>query len=123
MVKNYPAGVYKITIGADDGSRVYVGSSAITTLSGFTGLTYGASRWANNGYGTTDYVFEWQGGNMYIDFEYYEQSGGAKSFFNICYEGPLQDYGTTSWNGYYYNTTNYNNTSYGFLPLFILQIH
>lgn len=111
MKKNYPVGTYTITHGQDDGTRVFVSNSAITSVAGFSSITWGSARWTSTG--TTDYTFEWAGGDMYIVFEYNEVTGGAQAKINICYNGPLQTYGTGgTWNGYYYNATNLDNVNY-----------
>ncbi len=110
MVKSYPAGTYTITHGQDDGTRVFIGTSAITTVAGFSSISWSSSRWASSG--LTTYTFDWAGGPMNIVFEFNETGGGAQANFKICYNGPIQDYGTSSWNGYYYKTTDYNTTNY-----------
>lgn len=73
MSKDYPTGVYNITIGGDDGIR----------LSTDGGLTYILSDWSIHGYRTKVYS------NLYLDgktdfiLDFYEHGGGAHVAFNI----------------------------------------
>jgi hypothetical protein len=73
MSKDYPTGMYNITIGGDDGVRL--------SLDG--GLTYILSDWSIHGYRTKVYS------NLYLDgktdfiLDFYEHGGGAHVSFNI----------------------------------------
>lgn len=105
---NLAAGIYKFTIGNDDGKRLSISNTLITN---FSGLTYQINAWSSC---CADHsaIYTHNGGDLYLIFEFYEGGGGAQSNFSYCYEGPLFSYGTSSWNGYAFNATNLDIAQY-----------
>lgn len=100
--KNFSAGNYQITVGADDGYRL--------SLDG--GITWVINRWFDQSYSFTIYSATLSG-TYDIVLEYYENGGGNRVSFNLstpCVGTEDESvYGTgNTWNGYIYTGSNFN---------------
>lgn len=100
--KNFSAGNYQITVGADDGYRL--------SLDG--GSTWVINRWFDQSYSFTIYTATLSG-TYDIVLEYYENGGGNQVSFNLsmpCVGNEDESvYGTgNTWNGYIYTGSNFN---------------
>jgi hypothetical protein len=105
LTKNFAAGNYQITVGADDGYRL--------SLDG--GATWVINQWFDQAYNFTTYVTPLSG-TYNLVLEYYENSGGNRVSFDVqtvC-TGPENQsiYGTGNiWKGYIYDGINFNQYS------------
>ena len=73
LKKTYAAGSYQITVGGDDGYRLFINGTLQTTL----------SNWTDHAYTTSTDVLAFNGGNVEFEFEYYEKFGGSRVSFDI----------------------------------------
>ena len=89
---NVAPGVFKFSVTADDGARLYVDGAPVV------------DRWIDEGPSTYTAVIPLDGGPHHIVMEYYESGGGAvaKLKFTQVAE-PLPD---TAWHGRYWNTSD-----------------
>lgn len=103
LIKNFAAGKYQFTVGADDGYRL--------SLDG--GATWAINNWTDHSYTSTTYTTTLSGGNINMVLEYYENGGGNRVSFDlqtICTGSENETiYGTGNiWNGYIYDGINFN---------------
>ena len=102
LTKNFAAGNYQFTVGADDGYRL--------SLDG--GATWAINNWNDHGYTTSTYSTTLSG-TINMVLEYYENGGGNRVSFDlqtVCLGSENESiYGTGNiWNGYIYDGTNFN---------------
>ncbi len=102
LIKNFAAGNYQFTVGADDGYRL--------SLDG--GATWAINNWTDHGYTSTTYTTALSG-NINMVLEYYENGGGNRVSFDlqtVCTGSENEAiYGTGNvWNGYIYDGINFN---------------
>ena len=102
LTKNFAAGNYQFTVGADDGYRL--------SLDG--GATWVINQWFDQSYNSTTYLAALSG-TYNIVLEYYENGGGNRVSFDLqaaCVGTENQSvYGSGNiWKGYIYDGTNFN---------------
>lgn len=93
---NVPAGSYNITVGGDDGYRLYMNGT----------LVAGINNWGEHNYATTSKTVTLSG-NIEFVLEYFDGPGTARVSFSYGkIQGDPTVFGDNVWNVYGFNSTN-----------------
>jgi hypothetical protein len=94
------AGIYNITVGADDGVRLYIDG----TLVPFAG-----SSWSDHSYVSYSTQYTFTAGSHDFVLEYYENAGASRVSFSYgLIKGDPTVFGTNVWNVYGYTSANFS---------------
>lgn len=96
------AGNYNITIGSDDGARLYIDGT----------LVNGLNQWGDHSYTTLATQYTFTAGTHNFVLEYYENAGASRVNFSYGFVGnnvtATNPYGDKVWNVYGYTTANFS---------------
>lgn len=94
------AGTYNITLGADDGVRLYIDGKLVP----FTG-----SSWSDHSYVSYSTQYTFTAGSHDFVLEYYENTGASRVSFSYgLIKGDPTVFGTNVWNVYGYTSANFS---------------
>ncbi|CAA9197187.1 hypothetical protein FLA105534_01515 [Flavobacterium bizetiae] len=92
-------GTYNITVGGDDGYRLYIDGQLINS----------ATNWGDHSYVTSSIQVKLSAGVHSFILEYYENVGSSRISFSYgLIKGDPSVFGINVWNVYGYNTPNFN---------------
>lgn len=94
------AGTYNITVGADDGVRLYIDGTLVP---------FASSSWSDHSYVSYSTQYTFTAGAHDFVLEYYENAGASRVSFSYgLIKGDPTVFGTNVWNVYGYITANFS---------------